>query len=66
MQARRQIGILELEAVHELHHNFGLIDGWARVMEALYDLRARGQLPEDELAAVERLVAIAEPIVYRM
>lgn len=45
--------------------NFGLTDGWAGVMETLYDLRATRQLPQDEQAEVERLVPIVEQMVYR-
>jgi hypothetical protein len=45
--------------------NAGLTDDWARLMEALYDLRARGRLPEDEQLEVERLVPIVERMVYR-
>jgi len=45
--------------------NAGLTDDWARLMEALYDLRARGRLPEAEQAEVERLVPIVERTVYR-
>ena len=45
--------------------NFGLTDGWAEVMEALYDLRARGRLPDDEEAEVERIIRIVERMVYR-
>lgn len=45
--------------------NFGLTDDWARVMEALRDLRARGRLPETEQAEIERLVPIVERMVYR-
>jgi hypothetical protein len=45
--------------------NFGLTDGWAEVMEALYDLRARGRLPDDEEAEVERIIPIVERMVYR-
>jgi hypothetical protein len=46
--------------------NAGLTDDWARVMEALYDLRAsRVALPEDELAEVERLIPLVERMVHR-
>ncbi len=45
--------------------NFGLTDGWTEVMEALYDLRARGRLPDDEEAEVERIIPIVERMVYR-
>ena len=45
--------------------NAGLTDDWARLMEALYDLRSRGRLPQDEQAEVERLVPIVEHMVYR-
>lgn len=45
--------------------NAGLTDDWARVMEALRDLRARGRLPEDEQAEVERLLVLVEQTVYR-
>jgi hypothetical protein len=45
--------------------NAGLTDDWARVMEALYDLRARGRLQGDEQREVERLVPIVERMVYR-
>jgi hypothetical protein len=34
-------------------------------MEALYDLRGRGHLQEDEQREVERLVPIVEQMVYR-
>jgi hypothetical protein len=34
-------------------------------MEALYDLRTRGKLPEEERAAIERLVPLVEGMVYR-
>jgi hypothetical protein len=45
--------------------NSGLTDGWAAVMEALRDLRARGGLPPDEQAVVERVLTRVESIVYR-
>ncbi len=45
--------------------NAGLTDDWARVMEALYDLRARGRLPEEEQREVERLIPLVEKAVYR-
>jgi len=45
--------------------NAGQTDDWARLMEALYDLRSRGRLPAEEEAEVERLVPIIERIVYR-
>lgn len=46
--------------------NAGLTDDWARIMEALYDLRAsRVTLPDNELAEVERLIPIVEKMVYR-
>lgn len=45
--------------------NFGLTDDWARVIEALYDLRARRKLPDVEMAEVERLVPLVERMVYR-
>ncbi len=45
--------------------NFGLTDDWGRVMEALYDLRARGRLPDDERAEIERLIPLVEGMVYR-
>jgi hypothetical protein len=45
--------------------NGGLTDGWADLMEALYDVRARGGLPPEEQSEVERLVPIVEQIVYR-
>ena len=45
--------------------NAGLTDDWARVMEALHDLRADGRLPEAEQAEIERLVPLVERMVYR-
>lgn len=45
--------------------NAGLTDDWARVMEALHDVRARGRLPEEEQREIERLVPIVEHMVYR-
>lgn len=45
--------------------NFGLTDDWARVMEALYDLRAKRILPADEQAIVERVVGVVEEMVFR-
>jgi hypothetical protein len=45
--------------------NNGLTDGWAGVMEALYDLRATRRLPAEEQAEIERLVPIVERGVYR-
>ncbi len=45
--------------------NFGLTDDWARVLEALHDLRSKRILPEDEQALVERLVGLAERLVDR-
>jgi len=45
--------------------NAGLTDDWARLMEALYDLRARGQLSKEDQAEVERLIPIVERMVYR-
>ena len=45
--------------------NFGQTDDWARVMEALHDLRAKKILPDEEHATVERLVPIVERMVYR-
>lgn len=46
--------------------NAGLTDDWARVLEALYDLRARGRLPEAEAAEVERVIPLVEQMVYRV
>ena len=45
--------------------NTGLTDDWGRLMEALYDLRARGGLPEPEQAEIERLVLLVERMVHR-
>lgn len=45
--------------------NAGLTDDWARLMEALYDLRAWRRLPREEQAEVERLIPIVERMVYR-
>lgn len=45
--------------------NAGLTDDWARVVEALYDLRARGRLPDAEQAEIDRHVPIVEAMVYR-
>jgi hypothetical protein len=45
--------------------NFGLTDDWARLMEALYDLRAWRRLPDEEQGEVERLIPIVERTVYR-
>jgi hypothetical protein len=45
--------------------NNGLTDGWASLMEALHDLRARGGLREAEQAEVEQLVSVVEQMVYR-
>jgi hypothetical protein len=45
--------------------NFGQTDDWARVMEALYDLRARGRLPDEETTEIERLIPLVERMVYR-
>jgi hypothetical protein len=45
--------------------NTGLTDGWAAVLEALYDLRRAKSLPPTEQAEVERLVPIVEKMVYR-
>ena len=42
----------------------GLTDDWARVLEALYDLRARGMLPDDEKAELERVIVLVEQTVY--
>ena len=46
--------------------NAGLTDDWARVMEALYDLRARGRLPNEEQADVERIIPLVERMVHRI
>ena len=46
--------------------NAGLTDDWARVLEALYDLRARGRLPEQERSEVERIIPLVERMVYRV
>ncbi|MGH2447392.1 MAG: hypothetical protein ACRDFS_02130 [Chloroflexota bacterium] len=46
--------------------NAGLTDDWARLMEALYDLRARGRLPEAEAAEVGRIIPLVERMVYRV
>lgn len=46
--------------------NAGLTDDWARVLEALYDLRARGRLPEAEAAEVGRIIPLVEHVVYRV
>ena len=43
----------------------GLTDEWARLMEALRSLRTERQLPEDELATIERVLVNVERIVYR-
>ena len=43
----------------------GLTDEWGRLMEALRSLRADRQLPEDELATIERVLVDVERIVYR-
>jgi hypothetical protein len=45
--------------------NCGLTDDWARVMEALYDLRTTRSLPEGEQAEIERLIPLIERAVYR-
>lgn len=45
--------------------NAGLTDDWARVLESLYDLRARGRLPEAESAEIERIIPLVERMVYR-
>jgi hypothetical protein len=44
--------------------NAGLTDDWARVLEALYDLRATGRLPNEESAEVERIIPMVEQMVY--
>ena len=46
--------------------NAGLTDDLARVMEALYDLRARGRLPNEEQAVVERIIPLVERMVHRV
>ena len=46
--------------------NAGLTDDWARLMEALYDLQARGRLPEAEAAEVRRIIPLVEQMVYRV
>jgi hypothetical protein len=46
--------------------NNGLTDGWAGVMEALYDLRAlRDHLPENERKTIGELIPLVEAAVYR-
>jgi len=45
--------------------NAGLTDDSARLMEALYDLRARGRLPDGERAEIERIIPLVERIIYR-
>jgi len=42
----------------------GITDDWARVLEALYDLRARCWLPDDEKAELERVIVLVEQTVY--
>jgi hypothetical protein len=46
--------------------NAGLTDDWARILEALFNLRANGRLPEQEQSEVERLIPVVEQMVYRM
>ena len=46
--------------------NAGLTDDWARVMEALYDLRARGRLPNEEQAQIEHVIPVVERMVHRI
>jgi hypothetical protein len=45
--------------------NSGLTDGWAGVMDALYNLRAARTLPDDEQAEIERIIPLVERMVYR-
>jgi hypothetical protein len=45
--------------------NDGLTDGWAAVLDALNDLRARAVLPESEAAIIERSIVVIERAVYR-
>ena len=45
--------------------NTGLTDGWAGVMEALYDLRSYRSLPTEEGDEIRRLIPIVESAVYR-
>jgi len=44
-----------------------LTDGWARLIEALRDVRVRGQggLQDEEAAEVESLIPTVEKMVYR-
>lgn len=42
----------------------GFTDDWARVLEALYDLRASRLLPDDEKAELERVIVLVEQTVY--
>ena len=41
-----------------------LTDDWARVLEALYDLRASRMLPDDEKAELERVIVLVEQTIY--
>ncbi|WP_421121566.1 hypothetical protein ACE2AJ_09370 [Aquihabitans daechungensis] len=46
--------------------NNGLTDGWGRVMDALYNLRAlRHHLPENERTTIDQLIPLVEAAVYR-
>ena len=42
----------------------GFTDDWARVLEALYHLRATRLLPDDEKAELERVIVLVEQTVY--
>lgn len=45
--------------------NNGLTDGWAGVLQALYDVRATRLLPDAEQRVIEMLVPVVEKVVYR-
>ena len=62
---RRALGPLAVLLPAYLSNN-GPTDGWADVMDALRRLRATRQLPAEEQAEVERLVALVERMVYRL
>jgi hypothetical protein len=45
--------------------NDGLTDGWAAVLQAVYDARSFGRLPETELHALETTIPVLEAVVHR-
>ena len=45
--------------------NDGLTDGWGALLQAAYDLRSFGSLPDREVQTLEQLIPVLEGLVFR-